>query len=208
MKKFFSAIVLSVLIMLAIPNAAQTKGSFEYEYPLTPESPEWSSYHAYELQEKLNIPREQVASLNTRDLLALVLEYPFIGDVYAFHTVEDGIETIRKRFDPLDELLKRDDVAEAVYSEYLDEKDNEKIKKEILEGNYDSSLKISFLEFLIEKHEVSSQFTDLQIEKIVKKAIDMESDPGIDSIFRQSDSVLKDVYDQEKSARSWGSVSP
>ncbi|MDY4196728.1 MAG: hypothetical protein SOX70_05735 [Peptoniphilaceae bacterium] len=74
--KIFLAILLSVLLILAIPNIAQVKGSFEYEYPLTSESPEWSSYHAYELQGKLNILREQVASFNTRDLLALVLEHP------------------------------------------------------------------------------------------------------------------------------------
>ncbi|MDY4196727.1 MAG: hypothetical protein SOX70_05730 [Peptoniphilaceae bacterium] len=128
--------------------------------------------------------------------------------MYAFNPVEDDIETIRKRFDPLDAFLKRDDVAEAVDSEYSGEKDNEKIKKEILEGNYDSSLKISFLEFLIEKHEVSSQFTDLQIEETVKKSIDRERDPGIDCTFRHSDSVLKDVYDQGKPAKSCESVCP
>ncbi|MDY6146412.1 MAG: hypothetical protein SPH80_02505 [Peptoniphilaceae bacterium] len=71
--------------------------------------------------------------------------------MYAFNPVEDDIETIRKRFDPLDAFLKRDDVAEAVDSEYSGEKDNEKIKKEIMDCNYDSSLKLSFLEFLNRK---------------------------------------------------------
>lgn len=200
--------LLLVLVMLAIPSIAQAEDSLEREYLLTPKSIEWSNYNAYELQEKLNISRDQVTSLNTNDLLELVLKYPFIGDVYAFNTVEDGIETIRKRFEPLDELLKRGDVSEVIYYRYLDEKDIGMIKKEIMDGNYENSLKVSFLEFLLEKREVYSQLNDSQINEIVKKAIDIESELGIDSKFRQIDSVFKDDFDKERSAKSWGVYTP
>lgn len=204
MKKIFSVILLLVLVMLAIPNIAQAEGNLEHEYLLTPKSTEWSKYNAYELQEKLNIPREQVTSLNTNDLLELVLNYPFIGDVYAFNTVEDGLETIRKRFEPLDELLKREDISEVIYCRYLDEKDTGIIKKEIMDGNYENSLKINFLEFLLEKQEVYSRLTNSQINEIVKKAINLESELSIDSKFRQIDSVFKDAFDKEMSAKSQG----
>ncbi|MDO4764406.1 MAG: hypothetical protein Q4A00_08525 [Flavobacteriaceae bacterium] len=199
---------LLVLVMLAIPSIAQAEDSLEREYLLTPKSIEWSKYNAYELQEKLNISRDKVTSLNTNDLLELVLKYPFIGDVYAFNTVEDGIETIRKRFEPLDELLQRGDISEVIYHRYLDEKDIGTIKKEIMDGNYENSLKINFLEFLLEKQEVYSQLNDSQINEIVKKAIDIESELDIDSKFRQQDSVFKDDFDKEISAKSWGVYTP
>lgn len=208
MKKIFSVILLFVLVVLVIPNISHAEDSLEREYILTPKSIEWSKYSASELQEKLNIPKEQVTSLNTNDLLELVLKYPFIGDVYAFNTVEEGIETIRKRFEPLDELLKREDISEVVYYRYLDGEDIGKIKKEIADGDFENSLRIKFLEFLLEKQEVYSQLTSSQINEIVKKSIDMESELNINSKFRQLDSVFKDAFDNEFSVRSWGVYTP
>ncbi len=203
MKNKYTAILWLLIVMFAIPNMAQAEDNLEHQYSLTPQSTEWRNYNAYELQEKLNIPREQVTALNTDDLLELVLDYPFIGDVYAFNTVEDGIETIRNRFEPLDELLKRDNVSEVVYDRYLNVKDTENIKQEILDENYENSLKINFLEFLLEKQEVYSQLTSTQINEITKKAIHIERELGIDSNFKQIDSVFKDVFDKEMSATSW-----
>lgn len=208
MKNKLRIVLILLLVLITIPNVANAKDNLDLGFSITPDSTEWSNYNAYELQEKLNIPREQVDTLNTGELLELVLNYPFIGDVYAFNTVDDGLETIRQRFEPLDELLKREDISEVVYLKYLDNRYTDIAKKELVNEEYETSLKINILEILLEKDEVYAQLTDSQINQIVKKAVDIENEINIESEFAQEGSEFKDNFDKEALARSAGVYTP
>ncbi|UEA31928.1 hypothetical protein [Granulicatella elegans] len=207
MKKNFKLIVLMLLGIIISPSIVSAKCNNEFEYFITPKSEEWKKYSAYELQDKLNIPKENVDKLNTKDLLDLVLDYPFIGDVYAFNTVEDGINEIRKRFNPLDVLLNREDIAKVLYNRYIN-LENPVISKNIKCEESDDCLKINFIEFLLEKNEVFIKLNEEQIREISKKAVKMSLESEIESEFEKKDSVFSECYTDELKKSSSGVYTP
>ena len=128
-----------------------------YCYPLTPGTEEWKNTPIETLYERSAVPSGLAETMTTRALLRTVLEYPFIVNIYAWDTPQQGIDKMRSRFEPLDILLKRDDAlgelsaylsgfdkAETEESEiikyYLAGRINEYIHSSILNKQEDPSL--------------------------------------------------------------------
>ena len=128
-----------------------------YCYPLTPGTEEWKNTPIETLYERSAVPSGLAETMTTRALLRTVLDYPFIVNIYAWNTPQQGIDKMRSRFEPLDILLKRDDAlgelsaylsgfdkAETEESEiikyYLAGRINEYIHSSILNKQEDPSL--------------------------------------------------------------------
>lgn len=88
-----------------------------YEYPILPGTQEWIDLDdTLARRRACQIPEEVLHNMTTAALFQSVLDYPFLCDMYAFNTIQLGYETVKRRFNGLQELESR--------PEYLDELTN------------------------------------------------------------------------------------
>lgn len=86
-----------------------------YDYPVKPGTPEWLQYaNVLGRRRACEVPEEILTHMTTEALLQTVLDYPFLGDMYAFNTMEMGYETVKRRFRGLQELESRPDCLEVL----------------------------------------------------------------------------------------------
>lgn len=89
-----------------------------FEFPITPNSKEWGNYSSVQLKEMLNIPLSTAEKMDTAALLKMVLEYPFMIDIYAYDTIEQGFKGLSLEFNGAAVLLQRPDLAKNLLTHY------------------------------------------------------------------------------------------
>ncbi len=83
-----------------------------YEYEIVPGSEEWESF--YEPEQKLKasyVSPDLMKRMTTEALVETVLNYPLLVDMYAYNTIEIGIQAVSTYFGGITELMTRDDAA-------------------------------------------------------------------------------------------------
>lgn len=118
MKKLITIIVAVVLLCALVPSSANARAEHEnimgfcddpYFYPILPSDDGWADLDILEAFALCNPSREFCGSLTTKALMITVLECPFTSSIYAFDTVDEGIEICRNALYSLDEFLNRAD---------------------------------------------------------------------------------------------------
>ncbi len=90
-----------------------------YHWPLKPGMPEWKELKTHdEMLEVLQIPAEILQKMTTKDLAQTCLSYPLFPDIWAFSSLQDGMERVIAGFNGLQEFLKRDDAGFELYTIY------------------------------------------------------------------------------------------
>lgn len=90
-----------------------------YNYTTIPGTDAWE---LLSIDEKISVSlvAQSIAeNMTTSALWITVLEHPFILNIYAYDTVEQGIDVVKEYFPPLSELIERED-ALAVISQYIE----------------------------------------------------------------------------------------
>lgn len=116
-----------------------------YTYPVLPGTDEWNSLSMDERIALSHVNEEIVEDMTTEAVLITTLQYPFIINIFAYSTVDEGIEVVKGYCAPLAELLTRDDALQKV-NLYLEANNNteglEYYVAESLRNNLDSSASI------------------------------------------------------------------
>jgi len=151
MKKYLS-FILAMLLLLAFSTSAfasEPIGMIEeepmdypftepYEYPIVPGTDEWSELTS--LAEKIevcHVPQMALDNMTTEALLETVLNYPLLGNIFAYDTPQKGFEAIREYCNGLQEIWTRPDLEEIL---------EQKISEESFEENYNiAQRKITFV---------------------------------------------------------------
>ncbi len=166
-----------------------------FEFSMTPKSKEWKNYSSVHLKEMLNIPLSTAEKMDTATLLKIVLDYPFMIDIYAYDNTTQGFESLSLEFNGAAVLLQRPDLAEKLQTIYkntiekmmADETKNNISDAEIIQKMFIESLltypKVSDMLSLDEKGAVvalSQQVSDkLQTSSLVmEKTTVMAAAPG------------------------------
>ena len=115
----FSAILLAVMLALFLYNANSTnvKGGI-YVFNTIYESKDWKNMNHAQRAEALNIPEKTLKSLSAEGLIETLIRYPLRTDIFAYHTLEEGIQVVSVQFNGLKELLSRNDVAQILLDKY------------------------------------------------------------------------------------------
>lgn len=111
-----SAICLFVLIIGAAghPKSQYTIDT-PYQYPIVPGTQEWIELDGVlERRRVCQIPDEILHNMTTDALLQSVLDYPFLNNIYAYNTLEQGYEAVKRQFNGLRELEMRPDFLETL----------------------------------------------------------------------------------------------
>ena len=124
MKKYVTglAVLLSCVLFL---SGCKEKPHYEvYQYPIRPGTEEWKTVlgdHG-KMCDACQLPEEWLEK-DTTTLLACVLDYPLLSDIWAWADMYLGIHMVADQFNGLEEYLKREDRKEAALAfELPDEK--------------------------------------------------------------------------------------
>lgn len=113
MKKAMSLLCsLLMSLTLCAPAFAVGTGGVITEahiYPILPGSEEWETMTPHQRLAASSVSRQEVERMTTDALVETVLNYPYLVDMYAYNTIELGIEQVSRYFPGLSELFSRPD---------------------------------------------------------------------------------------------------
>ena len=117
----FAALFLMSTAAYAVPIAVteEPQGYYitePYEYPILPGTAEWEAL-PNNLAAKVNacaVPLDTLEHMTTGALLETVLTYPLLDNIFAFNTIEQGIESVSGYFHGINVLREREDAPQAV----------------------------------------------------------------------------------------------
>lgn len=115
-KTFLFLILVAAFIGFSTMRVNAADGT--YQYPLQPDTEEWTDYNHGELVELLDIPIEELSLMSTDDLVHTVLEYPLFGDMYFYDNYQKGFEIVSSHFNGLSDLLGREDAGTVLINHY------------------------------------------------------------------------------------------
>lgn len=123
--------------------------------------------------------------MTTDMLVSAYLNYPLLGDMYAYNTIETGFAALRKQCNALDELLTREDVGEVLLNRY------ENIKL----CDLHSSTRVSYNEFI-----APSALEILAAQPEIVNNTDDETFAAINAaIYKKCSAKSDEVYSATKS---------
>ena len=105
--------------MLLLVNTGYASDS-GIQYPIDTDADDWKSMSYEEALEKTNIDEAVLEQLSTEEVLELALKYPFLVDIYAFESIEEGIRTVSERSAVLSDFWGREDNAQIILGKLLD----------------------------------------------------------------------------------------
>ena len=122
MKKKISLFLVALLV-LSIFSASAFKDDFipetPYTYPILPGDDVWNTLDTkQERLDLLQIPESVLESLTTKELLDLVLDYPYFSDYLFFDSPNGAYNTFMADFNGFRALLGRSDITEVLLAAY------------------------------------------------------------------------------------------
>lgn len=161
-----------------------------YDFPVKPGTKEWGNLKTGKEMTKIcQIPSDILQDMSTSVLTKTCLNYPLIINVFCASNYQTGFEFLSKRFNGLNELLKRPDAGTKLLDYYV----QLNLKTNEIE-NYDHKFdlfRISFFELLIAQNDILIQLSTNQKEKLLKEAIKK---------LEQKQTMGKSLYGQKSSA--------
>lgn len=92
-----------------------------YMFPVTPNSEEWNKLGtAEEMREATQIPEALLKEVSTRELITMIENYPLLCDMYAYGSLQEGYEHVKRQFNGIEELLSRPDCYTELIAVYHD----------------------------------------------------------------------------------------
>ena len=131
-----------------------------WDYPVKPGMETWKLFQSNEeMVHACQIPEEIISSLSTEELTDLCLQYPLLYDVFAFNSLNDGLDKLFSDFNGIRELNKRDDASNILINRY-----NEKVQSfSFLDGTAQEIgkgvfvISVSALEVLLSRVEIQDK---------------------------------------------------
>lgn len=118
---FCAASILSLwAVAVSRPPASPYTIDTPYEFPVVPGTQEWIDLgDTFARRKACEVPDELLEHMTTEALLLTVLDHPFLSDMYAFNSIEQGYVTVRRRSADLREFERRPDYLD-VLSQYCE----------------------------------------------------------------------------------------
>jgi hypothetical protein len=176
---YFVGILSLSLLMLKMPftSIVQTdsvqaaSASDAYDYPIKPGTDGWKAFTTHdEMLEACQIPEDILKNMSTKALVETVLDYPLLGDMWAYNSIQQGFEAVASQFNGLPELLNRKDAGTellAIYSK-MNPQDIEENWGDIQKGAYTFS--IANVEILLAQNKILDNLSKTQLEDLIVEA--------------------------------------
>jgi len=169
------ALALESTLELQAANVALDIVSY---YPVV-ESYEWDSMTRQERVAACQISEEMLETMPTDDLLQIVLEYPFMIDLYAFNTYAEGFQHVYNEFPALEELSNRNDFGAVIVEVYKEAPvaSTASIRSESSVG-YENIKTLSIMDIFLAQPEM----TDNLAEEVIISLVDIAEKKYLEKI--------------------------
>ncbi len=166
-------------IVKILSNAEKKYTQGIYNYPVTPGTEMWKKLTSQEqMLQVLQIPKKALSKMTTDELITTCFQYPLLGNLTAFNTLESGFDNYIFTFNGVAELLRRPDAVDEIlkYYKQIDLADTGKTM--FYEKN---SFKIVFTEMLLGQDEIldslakNSEFISTVTTNLNQKLSDAEN---------------------------------
>lgn len=123
MKKLVCMLLVFIftVLVVSVPGAAAEPAEdasvvpvTHYEYPITPDSPDWFNYTVLEKVEMLRIPDGILERMTDEALVTAIAEYPYLVDLGVYGSIDESVPICCEYFSALNELLSRDTAQQAM----------------------------------------------------------------------------------------------
>ncbi len=141
-------------------------GATTFEYSLTPDMEEWGELNHGERVLALQIPQDILKTLETRELLDVVLNYPCFIDMIFYDTYQDGFQTVKTHFNGLQELFSRKDVASVLLLKYESIDINQMLCIGDIYTQFNELLKVVYIETMLAQNEILSALNTEELSKL------------------------------------------
>ncbi|HEY3373722.1 MAG TPA: hypothetical protein VGK02_01485 [Candidatus Aquicultor sp.] len=179
-KVVFLALALCMMLSLMTTGAVAQSSNSPYKYKITPDSQDWAKYKPYELFELTNIPEITVKNMSTAELVSTVMDYPFLGDIFAFDSIDDGIAAVSERFSGLKELMSRKDAGSCLFNEY--EAIEQNVTANPKNDKNKTIMKEMIVEELLSQPAVFKQLSEVQVSSIIGLSNVLSEELGVTKI--------------------------
>lgn len=147
------------------PSLSKEEWENEEGYPINYNDDEWDYLTYKEALEACEMPQDLLKEKSTEELAEYVVNYPYLGEIYFFNSIEDGIENLVKKSNICSEFFNREDWVENLIKEY---RGFECDYNKVLKGNETETIKYfqeNFIESYLGKH--SNELSDIQVSDIM-----------------------------------------
>jgi hypothetical protein len=193
--KLLNMIALIFLQCCFMLTAFSQQQSGVYNWPLKPGMPQWKELKTHdEMLEVLQIPAEMLQRMSTKNLAQTCLNYPLFPDIWAFNSLQDGMERVIAGFNGLQELLKRDDAGLELYAIYktMDPYNFDESWSDLQKGQY--TAEFAKIEILLAQEVILSSLKQnerfLLLQEAVNKQKAMQQYPMYDRRNQESNAYL------------------
>jgi hypothetical protein len=158
--------IIVILIINFLYNNAQD--DIKFYFPK-----DWNKVEStYKKNRLLQISDSILETINISDLINVCLSYPYFIEVFFNDNIQEGFNSVRKNFNGIEELMKRNGICQSLFNKYLTiEVFNENIKSYSLveKGNY--AFRLFYLELLLSQDSILIQFSKPEREILFQKCI-------------------------------------
>lgn len=185
-------------------NEQNTTVNSGYDYPIKPGTDEWVKLNDRAKRgDACQIPEDVLKSLSTDELVETVLNYPFLMDIYAYDTIQQGFKAVASRFNGLKELLQREDAGPKLLERYKQMEVIKDPKKVISKELFN----LSSIEVILRQDEIMSKLNKTKIEELEKevenKYFEKNAHPDIYGLTKAASyEVQADIQNSRVSAQT------
>lgn len=172
-------------------NAKEINSSSHYT--ITPKSDSWKDFSSVELKKMLNISREEAEHMDTETLLDVVLNYPFLGDIYAFEDQDKALDYLAEQFTALKVLLERNDITDKLVQNYNISISERMFLRSDSNLDFEERYKHKYRESLLAYSNVYEKLSIKQKDEIVKSSNKIASLINTNSISLEQPSKFSEV---------------
>jgi len=154
-----------------VENQINNKPKDTYDFPIKPKTKEWKELGSTpERLKACQIPENILKNMSTEGLIETCLNYPFLGDIYAFNSMQAGFNSLVSKFNGFQELLKRKDAGTKLLLRYsqIRKLDRQSIQREL--GEY-GILSLTCFEIIISQDVFLSNMSRQERTQLLKECI-------------------------------------
>ena len=190
------------------------------KYPVDYNMRKWKDFQTHnEMIDACNVPESILDKMSTDEVIDLVMDYPLLCDIYAYDTLNQGLEALCEQNLAFEELFSREDGAsmlleyykkfeisentaipaellEEDFDEIIDEvSEKEELNEMILEDSEELTNEVT-LETLLAQEEVLNNLSDMEKEELNKEAIKKLEEKSQSDLYKGLESVFYDTIQE------------
>ncbi|MCG8348419.1 MAG: hypothetical protein MI924_11650 [Chloroflexales bacterium] len=173
-----TTLIMTILLIgcsrFTIPQLANQDGTASvdsYDYPIKPGSVEWKSFKTHDQKvAAIQIPPERLKAMSTAGIVETVLNYPLLGDILLFNSIQQGYDRVSGQFNGIAELYQRRDAGAVLVANYQT-MDAIAIISQSERGDSSASWGLFYTQILLAQPEILAMLSVAERNLLLKDAV-------------------------------------